>query len=536
MVNIKNLKDLVNSYNFYDLFELYDQIFQSEPNQEKHTFFLPYEHSYNISLDLSVEGEDDLLPPIRFIVFSTLEMISKASSDLPNKLLLNWDSFKSYIDNINEVEQFLQFAEKESGDLKLKEALNEALKNAAKTKAPLRILPDFLLKNKVFLEAYAKEHNLSPKFIDIILADEYSPDLEKKFMEILDIKSLDEYLTYMVDSRDIDQLDLADLAVMKLLSLKQLFIDSPTSELKFNNFQYIKGVPEIDGTHGLSNRAKGAYLEEENSVNVSLLFISDVKDAVITTLHEGEHARQHKLIKDGSIDLNPKVLLYSLDGFIREFFRTIPNVTYDVYYKDNYLSFSSEFDAERMAREQFERLMNPSAEDPFFDFLNGVLYNLEVPPEILEGIEASNTKYRESTTRSLNNTHIDIEDIFTASIKQMLSNGKGITEIRRYISDNYPALNYKYEINKNGVRKYTAQELVQAYNDAENEEEKEKFIAVMKSNIDEHFTRRTEIAENLDDLLLAIEESPDRDKLYASIKTVINPTDPDIPKGPWDRA
>lgn len=516
----KHILKLADDYNFYALYDEYNS-YTEVPSD------YPFADVFKAARKIAIIGNDDTLHLLGFSALGGLSIIEKEDSKLTEKILLNKIRFANYCICINDLEDFLTVELQNLDNSALTKSVNDLIALVARTtKAPLRTLPDFLLQNRIFLEAYAKANNVPLELVDTLVSSEYSEELEQQTLQALKTPTIDQYLRdFMETNVDINSLSLQDLAALKMMSLKQLHLGSPESEINFNNFKYIAGTPVSPDNPLLPNRGKGVYLPGEDSVNISILFSSSPEDAIQTTLHEDNHAEQAKLIKAGSVHINPKVILYSMDNFIRDYFHSVKPGQGESYYNENYLQFSSEFDAEKLALEQFLRIVEPNSTDPMYDFLSRFIPGLEIPEEIDRKAQTSTIRYQETTTRYLNGSETSVDQLFLAVIQTKLKHSTYPQLVIEDLKDQYPALLYRFTYDNGSFRKKSEEELVQDYSSATDPVEKEKILTIIATTIDEHFTKRDETKDNIDDLNIALEESLYRDEIIERLKTLTVPID-----------
>lgn len=525
MTDITRIKELIDSFDFICLSDEYSNLSDLPPH-------LPYVREFIDAKKIANGLNDENLLLDSFNALSTLELLTNADSSIVDKILFNENNFKNFCLNINDLETYLALVQKINKPT-ITNYINNRLASLGKnTKIPLRLLPSFLLKNPTFIKSYAKANNVSLDLVEVLLTDEYDEFTEQKILETLKVKSIDDYLRAYIDlGPNMNDLTLEDIVVLKLLSLKQLSVNSPETKINFNNYNYISGAATQEGSYLNTNKGRGVYMIDDDSVNVSLLFTNSAEDTVITTIHESEHAEQHKLTQSGSVNINPKVLLFSMDNFIWDCFEQIKSGTGESYYKENYLNYSSEFDAEKNALSRLLKITHPNSEDPLYDFLREIIPGLVGSNYDKEQLLANNIRYQETASRSVNNHSVHIEDLFLLMANNRIKNTSP-EEVIAYMQKHYPTLLYRYTLDTGGLRKKSAEELVHDYEKADSPEMRDKMAAIILSTLDKHYTKGTEIPYNQTELNTAISCSPLYQELSDIVEKRIIPGGLGIPGGP----
>jgi len=285
----------------------------------------------------------------------------------------------------------------------------------------------------------------------------YNRDDEDTLLKILNKNSLQEVIMPLEEKKRKD-LSIEEVVAIELFGIKTL--QENDLNYRLDLFGYSDDYDELGGENN-----EEYYIELYNGHNRT------VYEMIKTIYHEVNHAIQFRHVSEANFYEDEDIIEYAKDEILKAKFMN--------YYEDNYNSISFEYDTDMKAKILTDAL--------FGDFY--------VSEDYLTYIHLQ-SNYSKSRLRNLNTRSYSVKNAYLDVLFDKVISSLNIDE---EFLKKYKCLTYEYNFNEKRVRRYTISELVEIITSSIDEEEKKKYLVVLKHSLDPR--RNSNYKENRDELL-----------------------------------
>ena len=285
----------------------------------------------------------------------------------------------------------------------------------------------------------------------------YDKEDEKTLLKILNKNTLQEVLI-SIEDKSRRKLSIEEVLSLELFGIKTL--QENDLDYRLDLFGYSDDYDELG-----SENNEDYFIELYNGHNRT------VYELVKTMYHEINHALQFRHVMEADFFEDEDILEYAKDDILK--------MRFDNYYKDNYNSISYEYDTDIKAGMLTDALFGDfSINDSYLACIN------------------FNSKYSKSMLRDLKEGGYNFQNKSLDFIFDLLI---GSIKIDEDFLSKYKCLIYEYNFNERIPRRYSVSELVSKIVSNIDEEEKKKYLVVLKHSLDPR--RNYKYKENRRELL-----------------------------------